>query len=38
VLARYRELAKTRHPDVGGTNEEFVRLCGARDDALKEVS
>jgi len=37
VLARYKELAKTMHPDRGGTSETFQQLQHARDEALKVV-
>jgi hypothetical protein len=34
VNAQYRELAKLRHPDGGGTNNEMAELNRARDEAL----
>lgn len=38
VELRYRELSKTRHPDVeGGSSEAFRELSIAKDDALKEL-
>lgn len=37
VRARYKELAKKAHPDMGGTAEEFQRLGELRDQALKEA-
>ena len=33
----YKERAKTTHPDLGGTTEEFVELQEARAEALEEV-
>jgi hypothetical protein len=36
IDARYRELAKSRHPDAtGGSTEEFQKLQRARDEAMK---
>jgi hypothetical protein len=32
---RFRELAKTTHPDLGGSVEAFTRIKSARDEALK---
>lgn len=37
VTRRYRELAKQRHPDVGGSTEAMVQLRWAQDEAWKEV-
>lgn len=37
VLERFRELVKIRHPDKGGSEEGFMRLCGARDEAMREI-
>lgn len=37
VEKRYRELAKERHPDVGGSVEAMAELNRARDEALREV-
>jgi len=37
VEARYKELARKRHPDAGGTHKEFVELAAARDAALQEL-
>jgi hypothetical protein len=37
ITRRYREMAKTAHPDVGGDPGEFMRLTEARDQAMKEV-
>lgn len=36
VKARYRELAKRRHPDAGGSNEAFAELNAAWQAFLKE--
>lgn len=36
VKARYRELAKRRHPDAGGSNEAFAELGTAWHDFQKE--
>lgn len=38
VEARFRSMAKTMHPDRGGTHEGFVRLEAARRAALAELS
>lgn len=35
VEARFRELARTAHPDVGGTHNEMARLTAAREAAKK---
>jgi len=37
VEVRFRELAKKRHPDRGGSHEDFVRLEEARRVALEEL-
>jgi hypothetical protein len=37
IEARYRELAKKAHPDVGGSAEAMAELNRARDEALREV-
>lgn len=37
VEARYRELARQRHPDAGGSHEAMARLNEARDAATKEL-
>ncbi len=38
IEARYRELAKQRHPDVpGGSAEAMAELNAARDEALREI-
>lgn len=37
VILRFKELVKIRHPDQGGSNDDFMRLCGARDAAIREV-
>lgn len=34
IEAKFRELAKTAHPDLGGTAEAFDRIRRARDEAL----
>ena len=33
----YRALARVRHPDAGGTNEQMIELNRAREQALSEV-
>jgi hypothetical protein len=33
----YRSLARTRHPDAGGSQEAMAELNAARDAALKEI-
>lgn len=38
VQSRFRTLIKLRHPDVGGTDEEFLKLQQARDAAVMELS
>jgi hypothetical protein len=38
VEERYRELARQRHPDHGGSQEAMVRLNRAREAALMEVA
>lgn len=37
VKARYKDLAKTAHPDRGGSVEDFQRLREALEKALQEV-
>ena len=37
IETRYKELARKRHPDAGGTHKEFVELAAARDAALQEL-
>jgi hypothetical protein len=37
VEAAYRRLAKTKHPDAGGTHAAMSELNGARDEALRKV-
>lgn len=37
VEQRYRELAKERHPDAGGSDEAMTELNHARAEALKEI-
>lgn len=37
VRARYRELCKSRHPDVGGSHDGMVRLNAAYRQALAEL-
>lgn len=36
IEANYRSLARTRHPDAGGSQEAMSELNQARDDAMKE--
>jgi hypothetical protein len=36
IETRYKELAKKKHPDAGGTHAEFVELVAARNAALQE--
>lgn len=36
VLARFKKLARKRHPDMGGSHELFIELIEARDAALQE--
>lgn len=38
VEMRFRELARTRHPDAGGSSEAMAELNTARSEALREVS
>lgn len=38
IVARHRELARTRHPDVGGSVQQMAELNRARDQALQEVA
>jgi hypothetical protein len=33
----YRTLSRSRHPDHGGSQEQFVELTTAREDALREI-
>lgn len=35
IEAKFRELAKIAHPDLGGSVEAFTRIRNARDEALK---
>jgi hypothetical protein len=35
VIARFKEIVKTEHPDVGGTHEAFIRLQEAKKQALE---
>lgn len=35
VRRAYKRLAKTVHPDLGGTHEEFIKLKNAHDSALR---
>jgi hypothetical protein len=35
IEAAYRTLAKKHHPDAGGTDNEFVAITAARDEALR---
>lgn len=37
VVAAYKRLAQIRHPDGGGTPEQFQELVSARDAALREL-
>lgn len=36
INARYRDLARTAHPDAGGSDDQMARLNAARDKALRE--
>ena len=38
VHARFRELAKQRHPDAGGSPEQFQALMRARDEAIAHLT
>lgn len=38
VLAQHRALAKTRHPDSGGSDQQMAELNRARDQALQHVA
>ena len=38
IEAMYRSLAKSRHPDAGGSAEQMAELNQARADALREVA
>ena len=35
INAAFRQLAKTSHPDAGGSDEIYIRLTEARDALLK---
>ena len=37
VEARYRSLARRKHPDAGGSHDDFIRLQDARSAALAEI-
>lgn len=37
IELQYRTLAKTRHPDAGGSVEAMAELNAARDEALREI-
>ena len=36
--AQYKQLARTRHPDAGGSDEAMAELNAAREEALRECS
>lgn len=38
IEARYRQIARQRHPDTGGSQEAMAELNLARADALKEIT
>ncbi len=38
INAAFRQLAKTSHPDAGGSNENYIRLTEARDALLKAAA
>lgn len=38
IIARHRELARQRHPDVGGSDHQMAELNRARDQALQEIA
>jgi hypothetical protein len=38
IQAAFRRLAQKVHPDVGGSNEQFVRITEARNALLEEIS
>lgn len=38
IEGQFRQLAKERHPDAGGSHEAMAELNRARDEALKEIS
>ena len=38
IIARYRQLAKAMHPDVGGTEEMFRKLTEAKDQAIEYLN
>lgn len=35
IKERFRQLAKTMHPDVGGSEEDFIKLKEASEEAMK---
>lgn len=37
IIAAYKELAKTKHPDVGGSEEEFQELSQAKEFLIKAI-
>lgn len=37
IKAAHRDIAKTLHPDAGGSDEKMAELNRARDEALKEI-
>lgn len=37
VAEKFRSLARSRHPDTGGSDQAFAELARARDEALAEV-
>lgn len=38
IKSRHRELARDRHPDVGGSDHQMAELNRARDQALQEIA
>jgi hypothetical protein len=38
ISAAFRQLAKTAHPDAGGSDEDYRRIVEARDALLKQVT
>lgn len=38
IKEAFRKLAKTTHPDVGGSHEEFIKITIARDELLTNIS
>ncbi len=38
VEAKFRELARKHHPDLGGDREKFEAIVQAREDAFKELT